>query len=387
MINVPCEVLHRRFRGADGADEHFICISGSPDLGLEEDMARIQDGYDGILRELGLGASSAIFRRIFASDILNQASGLRESPLVRETADNPVAVSLVQQQPLPQVKVALFAYHATGAGYSRKQRLSPHDLLVERNGGRHLWTTGLCASETRAGPSAFGQTRSVFGDLVAALGREGGTLSEHCLRTWIFVKDIDVFYRGMTEGRGEVFAEQGLTAGTHYIASTGIEGACAHRHDLIAMDAYANLDLVPGQVSYLNDFDHLCAAKDYNVHFERGTRVRYADRAHLLISGTASIDRNGVVVHDGNVDKQLDRAIGNVESLLRAGGARLSDLMYLIVYLRDPADAARVRAGLAGGVPGVPVVIVQAAVCRPQWLVEIEGVAIASGRHAEFPAF
>ena len=56
------------------------------------------------------------------------------------------------------------------------------------------------------------------------------------------------------------------------------------------MDAYSLLGLQPEQVSYLNDFDRLCATKDYDVTFERGTRIAYADRTHHFISGTASID-------------------------------------------------------------------------------------------------
>ncbi|MFX5752317.1 hypothetical protein ABTE32_23135, partial [Acinetobacter baumannii] len=66
-----------------------------------------------------------------------------------------------------------------------------------------------------------------------------------------------------------------MTGDTHYIASTGIEGGCSHRFDVVLMDAYSVLDLEQGQISYLNDFDRLCATKDYKVTFERGTRVAY----------------------------------------------------------------------------------------------------------------
>ncbi|MGO9757514.1 MAG: Rid family hydrolase, partial [Roseiarcus sp.] len=168
---------------------------------------------------------------------------------------------------------------------------------------------------------------------------------------------------------------------------SGIEGACAHRYDLVAMDAYSSLDLDERQVSYLNDFERLCATKDYNVHFERGTRIAYADRAHHFISGTASIDKRGEVVHPGDALRQLDHAVDNVEALLRSGGARLGDLMHLIVYLRDPTDFARVEARLADRLPDLPTIIVEGAVCRPQWLVEVEGVAIAAHDAPTLPAF
>ena len=191
----------------------------------------------------------------------------------------------------------------------------------------------------------------------------------------------------MVAARTALFARQGLTRDTHYLASTGIEGACAHRYDLVLMDAYSILGLAPHQVSYLNDFDRLCATKDYDVTFERGTRIGYADRAHCFISGTASIDRAGQVVHRGQVLRQLDRALDNVAALLRAGGAGLGDLSHLLVYLRDPSDFPRVAAVLRESFPSLPSLIVQGAVCRPEWLMEVEGIAVAPQADPALPRF
>jgi enamine deaminase RidA (YjgF/YER057c/UK114 family) len=153
------------------------------------------------------------------------------------------------------------------------------------------------------------------------------------------------------------------------------------------MDAYSIIGLAPQQVSYLNDFDRLCATKDYHVTFERGTRIAYADRAHHFISGTASIDASGTVVHPGDVRRQLIRALDNVAALLRSGGADLADMTHFIVYLRDPSDHAVVEACFAERFPGVPRLILRGAVCRPEWLVEVEGIAIAPHDAPLLPAF
>jgi enamine deaminase RidA (YjgF/YER057c/UK114 family) len=201
------------------------------------------------------------------------------------------------------------------------------------------------------------------------------------------MKDVDIFYHGMVDIRRALFAEQGLTGATHFIASTGIEGAGAHRYDVVAMDAYSNIDVEPKQVSYLNDFDKLCATKDYNVTFERATRVAYADRAHIFISGTASIDPAGEVVHPGDAGRQLDRALENVEALLRAGSASFADMTHMIVYLRDPSDLALVEGRLRERFADLPLIVVQGSVCRPEWLVEVEGVAIANSIDANMPRF
>jgi len=163
----------------------------------------------------------------------------------------------------------------------------------------------------------------VFNDAIGALTRanalkanvgktvtlsgEAGTLRENCVQTWLYVKGIDAFYQDMADSRRNLFQHHGMNKDTHFIASIGIEGACAHRSDLVTMDAYSVIGLAPEQVYYLNDFVNLCPTMDYNVTFERGTRVAYCDRAHSFISGTASIDNAGQVVHQGDVMAQLER--------------------------------------------------------------------------------
>jgi enamine deaminase RidA (YjgF/YER057c/UK114 family) len=377
----------RSFTGRSGGTEHFICVDAPPTLSWDEQVETVMARYAAARRSLGLSPSSAIFRRLFVSDVLNQATPLTASPLYGNGESGPVAVSIVQQPPLPGGKIALFAYHIDDRQPLEKRRLSANHVIVEKNGLGHLWSTRLCAGAGDSFSSPAVQTRGVFEELIAALARGGGTLRDNCMRTWLYLKDVDVFYQGMVDSRRAVFAEQGLTGDTHFIASTGIEGACAHRFDLVALDSYSVLGLAPRQVSYLNDFERLCATKEYNVTFERGTRIAYADRAHHLISGTASIDRRGKILHEGDVVRQLLRALENVNALLRSGSASLDDMMYLFVYLRDPADFARVDRELRAHFQELPILIVQGAVCRPGWLVEVEGLAIADNDEPALVSF
>jgi enamine deaminase RidA (YjgF/YER057c/UK114 family) len=386
-MSMRAEVASKTFCTAAGGAEHIVAVQPAESGDFATQQAAVAAGYARAVRELGLLPESAVFRRIYLSDVLNQAERLEGAGLLPGPREGPVAVSRVQQMPLPAAKVALLAYHVTDPVGLSKRRIGRGQVLVEKNGARHLWTTGLCAGARAGAASAEAQTRGVFADLIGALEANGASLLEHCVRTWIYVKDIDVFYSGVVNSRRALFAEQGLTQATHYIASTGIEGACAHASDVVALDAYSQLDLAPGQLSYLNDFDRLCPTHRYGVTFERGASISYADRTHCFISGTASIDRNGAVLHRGDVRAQLDRALGNVEALLHAGSARLDDLMYLVVYLRDPTDFPRVRARLHEQLPGLPVLFVQGPVCRPEWLVEVEGFAIARHGSPDLPRF
>ena len=377
----------RSFAGPGGGSEHYIVVEPAAGGDFASQLDSVIRRYAEALQARRLAPETAIFRRILVSDVLNQAAMVEASALVQDAAAGPVAVSLVQQPPLPGHKIALLAYHVDGDPTLAKRRLSPRHMVVEKAGLRHLWSTRLCAGRPDSCISSFEQTTALFDQLVAALDGQGGTLAGSCVRTWLYVKGVDVFYQGLVDSRTPFFDRHGLTRETHYLASTGIEGACGGRTDVVAMDAYSVLGLDPAQVSYLNDFDHLCPTHDYNVTFERGTRVGYADRAHHFISGTASIDRHGRVVHPGDVLRQLGRALDNVEALLRSGGASFADMTHLLVYLRDATDYTVVRGALGERCADLPVLLVQAPVCRPDWLVEVEGIAVAANEAPELPKF
>ncbi|MDE1920018.1 MAG: hypothetical protein KGI24_01065 [Candidatus Omnitrophica bacterium] len=372
------DAIHRKFGTKATGVEHFFAITAPGHLDLNEQVKHVEMTYIKNLRALGIGPQTAICRRIFLSDSLNQTDMVQRCPLARESKDNPVAISIIQQPPLPYAKIALFAYHIESPGPLEKQRLSSQHMFVRHDGLKHLYSTRICLQNADLSFSPAAQTRSVFAGLAAVLSSQKGNLHDHCVRTWIYVKDIDIFYQGMVSERRDFFAQNGLTQDTHFIASSGIQGACAHRHDLISLDAYSIIGLRPGQITYLNDFKMLCPTQNYNVTFERGTRIASGDRSHYFISGTASIDSQGNVLYPGDVAKQLDRTLANIEALLNSGQATLDDMMYLIVYLRDAADYALVKDRLSQRLGTVPTVIVQAPVCRPEWLIEIEGVAVNS---------
>ena len=387
-MDVCAEVFSaHRFAGANGCTEHSITIEASPELSLPRQIDSIEQRYAEALQSLSLPPDSAIFRRIYLSDAANQAALLRTSPLFAEPMDSPVAVAMVQQPPLPDAKLALFAYHLESPDPISKKQLSPEHLLVEKNGLGHLWSTRMCAGRADAPTSTAEQTTELFDRLVTTLSANDASLADNCVRTWLYVKDVDYFYQEMVAARTALFARHGLDRDTHYIASTGIEGSCSHRYDTVLMDAYSILGLRREQISYLNDFERLCATKDYNVTFERGTRIGYADRAHHFISGTASIDTAGAVVHPGDVVGQLAHTLDNIDALLRSGGGSIDDMTHFLVYLRDPSDFAAIDARLRERFAHIPRLVLRGAVCRPEWLIEIEGIAITAQHQPQLPNF
>jgi enamine deaminase RidA (YjgF/YER057c/UK114 family) len=122
--------------------------------------------------------------------------------------------------------------------------------------------------------------------------------------------------------------------------------------------------------------------------FERGTAVTYGDRTHLYLSGTASIDAEGKVLFEEDVERQTERALENVMALLVAGGTQLGDLHQLTAYVRRVEDGSTVGAILRRRLPSqVPFIVVRGEVCRRQWLVEIEGIAVVAGGEPRYPAY
>lgn len=335
-------------------------------------ITRIYEAEEALMRLLAFQGAQCVMKRFFLSDSANQAS------LLRKEADN-VAVSIIQQQPLDGSKVAVWLYLQRGTEVT-----SEHGAVCARHEGyEHIWQMGLHSNE---GNSAQ-QTERLLTDYEDTLRQFGATLADNCIRTWFFVRDVDTQYAGLVRARRENFTEQGLTPETHYIASTGIGGAPADTKALIQLGTYALKGFLPQQQRYLYAPTHLNPTYEYGVTFERGVDLEFGDRCHVYISGTASINNKGEVVHVGNIVEQTHRMWENVETLLREANTTFDDVMQIIVYLRDTADYDLVRALFQERFPNTPTVITLAPVCRPTWLIEMECIAVKQRNNAQFRPF
>ncbi|MBR6265313.1 MAG: hypothetical protein IKR66_01815, partial [Bacteroidales bacterium] len=99
-------------------------------------------------------------------------------------------------------------------------------------------------------------------------------------------------------------------------------------------------------------------------------------RRQLFVSGTASIDNKGNVVHVGDIRNQTLRMWENVGKLLEEKEHTMDDIAQMIVYLRDVADYSLVKSMYDERFPETPKVIVLAPVCRPAWLIEMECISL-----------
>lgn len=338
-------------------EAHAILTYRHPDgVDTETNIKSLSYSISNLEIELGM---RPVFKRYLLSDATNQIRHLPEK--------DDCARSVIQQPPLDGTKAAVLVI------FEQQPAIEHLGNGIWSDTRGKIW---MGDNDVVPASDSYNMTVGYFDELRHTLTTAGGSLKDHCIRTWLYVRDIDNNYAGVVRGRNDVFAKNGLTPSTHFIASTGIAGQSADPKRLVAFNAFADVSLHPSQIRHLYGKTHLNPTYEYGVAFERGTAVDYADRRHVYISGTASINNKGEIVAPGDIVAQTTRMLENIGVLLAEASCGWPDVAHLIVYLRDLADYHIVSEIMSSRFPDLPTVIVLAPVCRPGWLIEAECMAI-----------
>ena len=117
--------------------------------------------------------------------------------------------------------------------------------------------------------------------------------------------------------------------------------------------------------------------------FSRGLRLDFGAVTVLVISGTASVGPDGETLHAGDFRAQTRRTFSNIERLLAAEGATWKDVVRTTCYLRDierdyaAFNEERTAFYKEQGLDPLPASTgIEARLCRPDLLVEIEATAV-----------
>lgn len=346
---------HSKFHTGKGIGEYHAMIHA-------DDFASLADGYASLLSSGEFIGCHAAMGRIF----LNNYRIQKESALKFVSENQLENISIIGQPPLDGSEISLWLH------FQQSIHVSPnyHEF---RSVSMHSSSSG-----------EYDQTKEILSDYISTLKDKGMTLADNCIRTWLFVNDIDNCYAGFVTARKEVFTGNGLTERTHFIASTGIQG---EGENTVTMDAYAVSGLEEGQVRYLKGSSHLSPTAIYGVTFERGTEVLYGDRKHIFISGTASIDTKGNVLFLDDAKAQSERTIENVNILLEEAGASSGDIKMALIYLRNGSDMDKVRKCFDRYLKDTPKTYLLAPVCRPEWLVEMECIAVSPSGERKYKPY
>jgi enamine deaminase RidA (YjgF/YER057c/UK114 family) len=151
-----------------------------------------------------------------------------------------------------------------------------------------------------------------------------------------------------------------------------LEAVVSESHEPIEKRAITNLNVLNEAFAY---------AKPSS--FSRGMRIDLGNVVILLISGTASIDEHGQSIHIGDLRAQCRRTFYNITQLLESEGATWKDIVRTSCYLRDidrdyaEFNEERTAFYREQGLDPLPASTgIQAKLCRPELLVEIEAIAM-----------
>lgn len=308
-----------------------------------------------VFHALNANSKSIDHIKIFLSDPLNQVGSL--PPLDNFKA----AISIIGQSPINYKIAALVMGDTRKKDFVKVGNLS----LIDREEATYAWLT----NSFNFSEEVFDQTKGIL-EIYDAYLKEytSGSLKDNCVRTWFYINDIDKNYHKFSDSRNFFYANIGMK--DKFITSTGI-GHIPHVNGYdVKLDALAIIKKPDRNfsINLLNDQNVMPLTTSYNVKFERGVELAFNHFSRVFISGTASIDKYGDVLHKENVIDQLIRSLDNINALMNT---HISP-MYYLVYIRDITDYDKVYQFMNSNYSPIPFLIVHAPVCRPEWLVEVE---------------
>ncbi len=240
--------------------------------------------------------------------------------------------------------------------------------VVEDRHARWAYVSNVAPSSLWAPPGM--QAREAFERAEATL-RLAGMGFEHVYRTWLFVEDILGWYGDLNRVRTAFYSERGVFRGV-VPASTGV-GASNPVGAALTMDALA-VSPLDGRIQIRPVESPLqCSAQNYGSSFSRALEIVEPGLRRLVVSGTASIGRDGSTLCVGDVAAQTDWTLDVVEAILRSRAMDWSDVTRAVAYFRNPSDwCVLPDRWVRRGAPDLPVITAASVICRDDLLFEIE---------------
>ncbi len=376
-ISSPGAIV-RRFSGPAADEIYFQCgppAGESVDIGRQ--AASIYQALDSLLRCENGGLEQIVSETVFFRNIREHCLQFQEArreafrDLTGKSSLRPAA-TFIEQPPLDtdaDVVVSAIAVLPRRGSPAASCVAGPACARWFALGNRKFLFAGNI--QGRPGP-AFEQAHSMFCQAEDLLAQESMTFRD-VIRTWIYLRKMERDYSEFNRARREFFRQREVKL---LPASTGIYGSPFSPEIDFALALQAIKGPQPLATSAMAT-PTLNEASAYGSDFSRGLRVMEANKIGLYVSGTASVDEEGRTAHAGNFAAQVERMLLNVETLLAAQEAGFRDVVAARTYLKTPDDTGELQRILsARGLDDLPNVVVQAEVCRPDLLCEMEALAV-----------
>lgn len=252
---------------------------------------------------------------------------------------------------------ALIQRHGCSVGVRYEDEFAEYCLL-----------TGVLPRDPAA--SKVDQTTSVFEGVEDAL-KEAGMTFAHVARTWLYMDKILEWYNPFNRARDAFFHSRNVYNGL-VPASTGIGSAnlCGSAITACAIAVKPKSDRLTVQTV---ESPLQCSALNYRSSFSRAVELGTPEYRTLMVSGTASIEPGGATAHVDDVARQIQLTMDVVEAILASRGMGWKDATRAVMYLKKAEYMEEWQGWLkARGLESMPLVTVEADVCRDDLLVELE---------------
>ncbi len=275
-------------------------------------------------------------------------------------------------------------------------------LVVNRCGMKMIFAS--CTGEKYSNGTVLEQSQEAFSQVQNVLSTEGMRFSD-IIRQWNYIEQItenvirnnstSQHYQLFNDVRSKFYNQDGFSNG--FPAATGIGtdfGGISI--DIIAaelgpdcrsvaikspvqQDAYKYTQEVLAENSCMSDF---CRT---SPKFERARVLVTPECKWVFISGTAAI-KGQVSIPFKSAEVQTEMTIQNIlsltspENLMKhgVGTGQKARLTHLRIYVKYPKDLKQVQETCRKYFPHLPAIYLIADICRPELLVEIEGLAVTT---------
>lgn len=229
--------------------------------------------------------------------------------------------------------------------------------------------TGVLPPDLKTSREA--QALAVFEGIEDALTDAGMTFA-HVARTWLYLDRLLEWYGAFNQVRDTFFKSRRVYDGL-VPASTGI-GSANLCGSAITACAIAVKPKRPGSVTVEAVPSPLqCPALEYGSSFSRAVEIATPEYRTLMVSGTASIEPGGATAFVDDVPRQIQLTMDVVEAILVSRGMGWHDATRAVMYLKKASYAQAWQAWLkAHRLEAMPLVTIEADVCRDDLLVELE---------------
>ncbi len=367
--------------------------SGTSRNGCRIQSQALYDGLAAHLEQFGAAMGHVVIEKVFLRNVVADFSSFQEVRLDAYrrhgiSGQRLPATTYLGQPPCragQDIELQAYAMVPVALENARVRALSPANehvtvKLVEIGPARHLYISNISGEgrdHVALGP--FRQQSDRMFDTACEILEEQGASFAEVLRTWIYLDDIDRDYGELNASRNDFFRRRGIG---RLPASTGIGGKLHPRGTFCTLDVYALLNPAIAKVEVMHT-PTLNEAAEYGSSFSRGMKMVLPEQTCLFISGTASVDECGGTAHSGDLRGQLERMLWNIEELLKAQGAGFPDLVHAVTFLKSCEHSPLFRKLCDDrGIVDVPHTIVQADVCRPELLCEMEAIAVVPTKRA-----